>query len=224
MSVQSHPSGSIHPSKVHGSDISEHCKVLHSHITSVKDKLVQCGNNNNTVLKELFVIVHGPGWTTLAESMLTSAVLDSLHAQADEVNQISADLLHSAQAVGVQEDRNEDYASRNRSSNKYQTDNDNNQGDHVAMIQSKITSLTEKLNHMSGVQLSSRPSDVSTGGTGSAAQGLQALLQIIIKSGFTSPAEMRFTFAALNAISDRTDHINRMSRQLTKAAKAVGQH
>ena len=75
--------------------------------------------------------------------------------------------------------------------------------EHVRILDKKITALSDALAHL---------------GKGT---DLKELIRIIRFPGYTTPAELAFTLAMIDAIQRQVDAINKMSSDLVNGAKAV---
>lgn len=55
---------------------------------------------NDKELDRLQIIIHGNGWTTIAEEMFVGSVLGSLLAQVKEIGKLKSDLVRASARVG----------------------------------------------------------------------------------------------------------------------------
>ena len=67
-------------------------------VTELSDALAHLGRG--TSLRELILIIKRPGWTTPAEFLMTSAILDSMQTHAGALVQLKQDLVKGAREVG----------------------------------------------------------------------------------------------------------------------------
>jgi len=72
---------------------------LEKKITALSDALAHLGKG--TDLKDLLRIIHNPGWTTPAEWLFAMGIIDSMHAQANQLAALSTSLREAAGQVGV---------------------------------------------------------------------------------------------------------------------------
>jgi hypothetical protein len=74
-------------------------KRLEKKVTDLSDALAKLGNKDD--FKKLILILRRPGWTTPAEFLLASAIVDSMAAQVGALAKLKGDLLKGSDAVGV---------------------------------------------------------------------------------------------------------------------------
>jgi len=76
------------------SDVTE----LEERIKSAGKSLAQLKTENFT--EELLKIIHGPGWTSVAESLFARHILNAVEQHAKALNQLQQGLLEASRAVG----------------------------------------------------------------------------------------------------------------------------
>ena len=79
----------------------DHVAVLDKQITALSDALAHLGRG--TDLKELLRIIRFPGWTTPAEFLFATAILDGMQAQVAGLATQSAALLAAAKQVSARQ-------------------------------------------------------------------------------------------------------------------------
>jgi hypothetical protein len=72
-------------------------KKLERQLTEIKRGFLKLADER--YYTELRNIIHGPGWTTLAEFKLTTAVVDSIQGQIKVLDGLQQELLAGARAV-----------------------------------------------------------------------------------------------------------------------------
>jgi hypothetical protein len=77
----------------------KHVLVIDKKVTALSDALANLGKG--TDLKELLRIIRFPGWTTPAEFAMMSAMLDSMNAQAAQLQKFQSAMLGAAKKVAV---------------------------------------------------------------------------------------------------------------------------
>ena len=68
-------------------------------LSAVKTNLKSVAQDD--VYDQLLVIVHRPGWTTLAESVFFETVVDSIDAHVRSISKLQKDLLKASELVGA---------------------------------------------------------------------------------------------------------------------------
>ena len=79
---------------VHKLDI----KKLEKKVTDLSDALANLGSRDD--FKRLILILKRPGWTTPAEYIFASAIVDSMQNQAAALAKLKTDLLKGSKEVG----------------------------------------------------------------------------------------------------------------------------
>ena len=79
----------------------DHIAVLDKQITALSDALAQLGRG--TDLRELLRIIRFPGWTTPAEMLFTTAILESMQAQVALLSRQGAALLAAGKQVSAKQ-------------------------------------------------------------------------------------------------------------------------
>lgn len=74
-------------------------KALETGLNQLSDKLSSFGGHSQQI-SELIPIIHRPGWTTIAEVMLVSGLVESMNKHIDVLNGLHNALIRGAQAVG----------------------------------------------------------------------------------------------------------------------------
>lgn len=72
-------------------------KRLEKKVTDLSNALARLGKGED--LKQLLIILRRPGWTTLAELIFASAILDSLQANVKALDSLKSKLLKGSAAV-----------------------------------------------------------------------------------------------------------------------------
>jgi hypothetical protein len=68
-------------------------------LSAVKTNLKSVAQDE--VYDQLLVIIHRPGWTTLAESAFFETVVDSMEAHVRSLSKLQRDLLRASELVGA---------------------------------------------------------------------------------------------------------------------------
>jgi len=82
----------------HIDDDGRHVEQLDERIRDLSAAFADLGTSDD--FKELFRIIHGPGWTTLPEVFLMNALVDSAERAVDDARRVRQALLEGARAVG----------------------------------------------------------------------------------------------------------------------------
>jgi hypothetical protein len=77
-------------------------QVLEKKVTELSNALAGLGTTED--LRELLRIIHQPGWTTVAEFLLTNGFIDSITAQARTIAAQREALLNAAREVSSQKE------------------------------------------------------------------------------------------------------------------------
>ncbi len=77
-----------------------HIQQLEKRVSALSDALAKLGSADD--FKRLILIMKRPGWTTPAEFIFASAVVDSMIAQAAGMAKMKGELLKGAEAVVAQ--------------------------------------------------------------------------------------------------------------------------
>lgn len=72
---------------------------LEKKVTDLSDALAKLGSKDD--FKKLILILRRPGWTTPAEFLFASAIVDSMAAQVSALAKLKGELLKGSDAVGV---------------------------------------------------------------------------------------------------------------------------
>ena len=83
----------------HGTQHDAKIKTLETGLNQLSDKLATFGSHSKQI-SELIPIIHRPGWTTIAEVMLVSGLVESMNKHIDVLNAQHTALIRGAQAVG----------------------------------------------------------------------------------------------------------------------------
>jgi hypothetical protein len=83
----------------HGTQHDAKIKTLETSLNQLSDKLATFGSHSKQIT-ELIPIIHRPGWTTIAEVMLVSGLVESMNKHIDVLNAQHTALIRGAQAVG----------------------------------------------------------------------------------------------------------------------------
>lgn len=70
---------------------------LEKRVTALSDALARLGSADD--LKRLILILRRPGWTTPAEYIFASAIVDSILAHSTALTKLKADLLEGSEVV-----------------------------------------------------------------------------------------------------------------------------
>jgi hypothetical protein len=74
-----------------------HVQHLEKKIDALTGQLAALGNAQH--LKELLLIIHRPGWTTIAEVAFVNAILDNIGAQVHTLDRLQAELVAASRKV-----------------------------------------------------------------------------------------------------------------------------
>jgi hypothetical protein len=74
-------------------------KKLEKSITALSDALAHLGKG--TSLRELILLMKRPGWTTPAEFLFASSIVENMAAQVANLERLQGDLLKAGQLVGL---------------------------------------------------------------------------------------------------------------------------
>jgi hypothetical protein len=74
-------------------------KPVESHVNNLTKTLK--GLSEDKEFAEFLTIIHRPGWTTPAEKMLVTGILESMNAHAQHLTSLKQSLLAGARAVGT---------------------------------------------------------------------------------------------------------------------------
>jgi hypothetical protein len=74
-------------------------KRLEKKVTDLSDALAKLGSKDD--FKKLILILRRPGWTTPAEFIFASGIVDSMTAQVNALAKLKGELLKGSDAVGV---------------------------------------------------------------------------------------------------------------------------
>ena len=83
----------------HNSQHDAQIKALDARLHQLGDRLASF-NGHAQQISELIPVIHRPGWTTLAEVTLVTALVDSMIKHSEVIADLHASLLRGAQAVG----------------------------------------------------------------------------------------------------------------------------
>jgi hypothetical protein len=72
-------------------------KTVESHVNKLTKSLKSLSEDKE--FSELLTIIHRPGWTTVAESMLVAGMLESMNTHAQHLAALKQSLLAGARAV-----------------------------------------------------------------------------------------------------------------------------
>ncbi len=69
-------------------------------ITALSDALAHLGKG--TSLKDLIMIIKNPGWTTPAELLYATSIVDTMMAQVETMERLQTNLLRASRMVGAE--------------------------------------------------------------------------------------------------------------------------
>lgn len=75
-----------------------HAVTIEKKVTALSDALARLSSAED--LRELLKIIKNPGWTTPAEFVFTTSILDSLESQARSMAEQTRQLVNAARQVG----------------------------------------------------------------------------------------------------------------------------
>jgi hypothetical protein len=78
-----------------------HVDVLEKKVTELSSALAMLGKG--TDLKELIHVIHGPGWTTLAEFAFATTLLEEMQGHANAIARLSSQIIATSKLVDVKE-------------------------------------------------------------------------------------------------------------------------
>jgi hypothetical protein len=67
-------------------DHQKEIEMLDRRTSQLIDAINKAAHGNSTALKEALINIHKPGWTTIAEIAYTTAILDSVLTQVNNIN------------------------------------------------------------------------------------------------------------------------------------------
>lgn len=74
-------------------------KQIESRCQHVSSSLKELADGKD--FEELLILIRNPGWTTPAEAMLVTGLLDTIGAQAKQIGELKRNLMAGARAVGA---------------------------------------------------------------------------------------------------------------------------